>query len=242
MVTVSADLKHKLVGLCPSAESKTDVITMGINTNNIPARSDDDTQRRRRRILFVGRLVEVKGLDVLLKAMSGLDAMLMVAGDGERRSDLERLSRDLHVDATFVGSIDALQRSQLFATCDAVVVPSRVLEDGRTEGMPVVCLEAMAAGCVVIASRVGGLAEVIVDGENGLLFEAEDHQMLCDKLMLALGDDSLRKRISENARCTAEVYDWSKVGARFAEIMFSRLSHRSSYIAKRRSQTPIPEG
>jgi len=242
IVTVSAYLKRKLLAMCPAADSKTAVVPMGVDSNDVPARDNDGTQVRRRTILFVGRLVEVKGLEVLFDAVAGLDTKLIVAGDGERRAEFERLSRHLRVNPTFVGSRDAQQRSELFATCDAVVIPSRVLADGRTEGMPVVCLEAMAAGKVVIASRVGGLAEVIVDGENGLLFEAGDHHMLRDKLMLAFGDDSLRKRIRENARRTAEDYDWSKIGRQFSEIIFSSLSHRGSCIAKGRTQTAIPEG
>jgi glycosyltransferase involved in cell wall biosynthesis len=119
--------------------------------------------------------------------------------------------------------VGARQREALLAACDVVVVPSRVLAGGRTEGTPVVCLEAMAAGRVVVASRTGGLGDVIVDGQNGLLFEPGDHRMLREKLMLALGDEELRRRISTNARRTAQAYDWSRIGDRFSKIIESAL-------------------
>jgi glycosyltransferase involved in cell wall biosynthesis len=175
-------------------------------------------------VLFVGRLVEIKGVDLLLTAMKGMaDLQLTVAGDGEKRRELEARARSLSVAATFVGRVGALQREELFAACDVVVIPSRVLAGGRTEGTPVVCLEAMLAGRVVVASRTGGLKEIIVDGQNGLLFEPCDHRMLREKLTLALGDEHLRERISANARRTAQAYDWSQIGERFSKIIESAL-------------------
>ena len=226
IVTVSADLERRLTALCPEARSKVDVLPMGVSdtsrygeamTANPPAHPVTT-------ILFIGRLIEIKGLDVLLKAMEGLaNLRLIVAGDGERRDDFEGLARALSVNASFIGRIGALEREQLLSTCDAVVIPSRVLADGRTEGTPVVCLEAMAAGRVVIASMVGGLAEVIVDGENGLLFEQGDDLMLKEKLMLVLSDDSLRSKIAENARRSAAAYDWARIGSRYSAIIQSAL-------------------
>ena len=185
-------------------------------------------------VLFIGRLTEIKGLGVLLKAMEGLDGLqLVVAGDGETRDEYERMARHLSLNARFIGRVGAPEREQLLSACDAVVIPSIVLADGRTEGTPVVCLEAMAAGRVVIASRVGGLAEVITDGENGLLFEQGDHRMLKEKLMLALSDDSLRQRISENAQHAVAAYDWKRIGLRFTDVLKDPL-RKNDAIGNRR--------
>jgi glycosyltransferase involved in cell wall biosynthesis len=170
--------------------------------------------------LFIGRLTEIKGLGVLLKSLEGLDGVrLIVAGDGETRNQHQSMARELSLDARFLGSVGAMEREQLLSGCDAVVIPSTVLSDGRCEGMPVVCLEAMAAGRVVVASRIGGLAEVIDDEENGLLFEQGDAQMLKKKLILAMSDDSVRKRISENAQRTAAAHDWNRIGLRFSNLL-----------------------
>jgi glycosyltransferase involved in cell wall biosynthesis len=233
LVTVSADLKRKLIALCPEARTKVEVIPMGVT---VPSRPGDaiTTKPSTRTILFIGRLTEIKGLDVLLKAMKALDDVcLIVAGDGERRDELEGLARALSVNALFIGRIDAAQREQLLSVCGVVVIPSRVLANSRTEGTPVVCLEAMAAGRVVIASRVGGLAEAIVDGENGLLFEQGDDRMLKEKLSLVLSDDSLRRRIAENARRSAAAYDWALIGLRYSRIIKSAL-RKNDAIGNRR--------
>lgn len=248
IVTVSADLKRKLVALCPAAAPRVDVIPMGVNVPSsyrkplIPTPDrlilDHPTNTRSSRtILFIGRLTEIKGLDVLLKAIAGLgDLHLIVAGDGDARSELERMAQQFSVNANFVGRVGAAEREHLLSVCDAVVIPSRMLADGRTEGTPVVCLEAMAAGRLVIASRVGGLSEVLTGGDTGLLFEESDHRMLKEKLMLALGDDSLRHKISENARRAAAAYDWRRIGLRFGEILRSSL-RKNDAIGNRRIES-----
>ncbi|HLF83179.1 MAG TPA: glycosyltransferase family 4 protein [Blastocatellia bacterium] len=241
IVTVSADLNRKLIALCPEAENKVEVIPMGV-TDSSPYPETVPTRQSNRMILFIGRLTEIKGLDVLLRAMDGLDdSRLIVAGDGERRDELEGMSRALSVNTRFVGRIGASQREQLLSTCDAVVIPSRVLADGRTEGMPVVCLEAMAAGRAVVASRVGGLAEVIVDGENGLLFERGDDQMLKEKLSLVLSDDSLRRKIAGNARRSAAAYDWARIGLRYSRIIKSAL-RKNDAVGNRRGEASSIHG
>lgn len=223
VITVSEDLKRKLIGLCSESENKVEVIPMGIN---VSSRGETITAEPIRppvvcpSVLFIGRLTEIKGLDVLLKAMEGLDRLqLIVAGDGETRENNERFARQLSVNALFIGRVGAVERNRLLAACDAVVIPSIVRADGRSEGMPVVCLEAMAAGRVVIASRVGGLAENISDGENGFLFEQGDHRMLKEKLMLALSDEALRQRIAENAQRSVAAYDWTRIGLRFSSVL-----------------------
>lgn len=234
VITVSEDLKRKLLAVCPGAGERVDVVPMGVHERPpaAPVESISSTSKlagghrrhRAKMILFIGRLTEIKGLDVLLKAMGGLEGLdLLVAGDGPRRGELESMTRQLRVSAKFLGRISAAERDELFVCSDAVVIPSGVLPDGRTEGMPLVCLEAMTAGRPVIAARAGGLAELIDDGENGLLFDPGDHRMLADKLKLVLNDSGLRKKISANARRTAATFWWSQTGPRFCAIVNSVL-------------------
>ena len=236
VVVVSKDLKQKLVMLCEDASSKIEVIPMGVRTfepcdefagggdrlsiaRGVPAESN------KAMILFIGRLTEVKGVDVLLRATSGVaSARVVIAGDGEQRSYLEALASELKVDATFLGQVDARRRTHLLEECKAVVIPSRVLPCGRTEGTPVVCLEAMAAGRPVVASRVGGLAELITDGQNGLLFDAGDDSALAAKLNLLIGDSSLSEELATNGRLIAAEHAWPRVGLRFAEFIKASLN------------------
>jgi glycosyltransferase involved in cell wall biosynthesis len=108
-------------------------------------------------ILVVARLVPIKGVDVAIAAAAKLRARLVIAGDGPERA---RLERNAPANVTFLGTVDAAQRDQLLRTASVVVVPSRVLPNGRTEGMPMIALEALAAGVPVVASAVGGLASL----------------------------------------------------------------------------------
>ena len=222
IVLVSKDLRQKLIALAPSATSKIEVIPMGV-AQTFP-RAEATSPDHPPTILFIGRLTEIKGLDVILRAMTGsTDWRLIVAGDGDRREELEDLAKSLSVNSTFLGPITASMRSHLFESCDVVVIPSRVLESGRTEGTPVVCLEAMAAGKTVVASRVGGLAEIIVDGQNGLLFEQGDHHELGGILLSLLGNPDLRKKLGQKARTSVEQNVWPRIGRRYSAIINDAL-------------------
>ena len=226
VVTVSDDLKQKLLALCPGASGKAEVIPMGVQQREAVHNAQSELERT---ILFIGRLTEVKGVDVLLKAAQQIDgAQLLIAGDGEQRNKLETLAQNLSVNSKFLGQVEAMRRDHLLSSCAAIVIPSRVLADGRTEGTPVVCLEAMAAGLPVVASSVGGLAEVIIDGHNGLLFEPGNQVMLAEKLKLVLDDAALRRKLSRNAQLTASDYSWSRIGARFSEIIKGTLANEST--------------
>jgi glycosyltransferase involved in cell wall biosynthesis len=235
VVTVSYDLKSRLVALCPDAADRVDVISMGINLSR-----ESSTFYKlpgEKVILFVGRLTAIKGVDILIRAMRVLDGCrLIVAGDGEERNRLEALAEELAIDAQFVGRVTASQRDRLLAIADAVVIPSLLLADGRTEGMPVICLEAMAAGRPVIASKVGGLSEVIIDGANGLLFEPGDYRMLSEKLRL-LDCDDLRERICSRARETATGFGWEIVGPRFARAIKAAMRSDEPAIHNQRYKT-----
>jgi L-malate glycosyltransferase len=260
-ITVSSDLKNKLIGLCPEAKGKTEVIAMGISFAGLNQEIADELVNEDRqssckidcrtlsqnqelsahhnskttkaisenKILFIGRLIEIKGVEVLLKALAILpDVQLFVAGDGEQRMMLERLAEKLNVKVVFLGHAGEIEKAQLLASSAMVVIPSLVLPDGRTEGMPVVAVEALAAGLPVIASSVGGLSEIIIDGQNGLLFDTGNHLMLTDKIRLLLNDKELCARLSGKARQTAEAFDWQIIGAKFSKIFKDSLSTNGS--------------
>jgi glycosyltransferase involved in cell wall biosynthesis len=113
-------------------------------------------------IVVVARLVPIKGVDVALNAMRLLrtPARLVIAGDGPERERLEQLARSARRSIHFLGTVDTARVRALLEEADCVVIPSRVLPNGRTEGTPMIALEALAAGAPVIASAVGGLREL----------------------------------------------------------------------------------
>jgi glycosyltransferase involved in cell wall biosynthesis len=108
-------------------------------------------------VLVAGRLVPIKGVDVAIAAMPHVRsaARLVIAGDGPERARLAAAPAP-----SFLGEVTTARRDDLLRTAAVVVVPSRTLPGGRTEGTPTIALEALAAGVPVIASAVGGLREL----------------------------------------------------------------------------------
>ena len=225
VAVVSRDLQRKLIALCPEAGDKCSVIPMGVTINKAASAmrtviNDRESESAAPTVLFIGRLTAIKGVDVLIAAMRHCHhARLILAGDGPARSALERWAAQLAVNAQFVGRVNGATRDALLASSDVVVIPSRPLANGRSEGMPVVCLEAMAAGRAIIASRTGGLAEIIGDQHNGLLFVPGDAIALAGNLQRILSDAALRDHLGQNARRTASRYGWPRVAARFARLI-----------------------
>jgi glycosyltransferase involved in cell wall biosynthesis len=158
------------------------------------------------RLLFLGGLHPHKGFDVLLEALAGLPAggvELRVHGPlgAEERAAfearLEGLGDALRV--THGGWLTATRVQEVLAASDAVVVPSRA-----PENCPLTLLEALAAGRPAVASRAGGIPELIRDSENGLLFETGEARSLRDCLRRLVVDRRLLVRMARGARGSAE--------------------------------------
>lgn len=176
------------------------------------------------RLLFVGRLHEQKGLDVLLRALPQLiharcqasetrPIRLCLLGDGPQRTALQELAAQLgiaeHVD--FAGESDRV--SEHLQEADVFVLPS------RAEGLSNALLEAMACGLPVIASAIPGNVDVVQHGENGLLCTAEDPASLADALGALLADAPLRARLGAAARATVEhCYSLDYVAGRYLQL------------------------
>jgi glycosyltransferase involved in cell wall biosynthesis len=177
-------------------------------------------------VLLLGRLVPIKGADLLIDAVGpGTRTTILVAGDGPARSGLERRARERGVPALFLGTVDERRRAELLAACDAVAVPSRVLENGRHEGLPLVVLEAMWAGAPVVASDSGGIREIVRDGETGLLVPANDAAALARALERLRGDPGLRARLAAAGREAASTRTWEALVPAFEEALRLTRTH-----------------
>jgi glycosyltransferase involved in cell wall biosynthesis len=174
------------------------------------------------RLLYIGRLADKKGVDVLVDALARLDgARLDVIGDGPDREALEARARDLGVEARarFLGKQPRAEVLRALATAQIVVIPSRVGAGGDMDGTPVVLGEAMAAGVPVVASDLGGLGECIEDGVDGLLVPPGDVDALAAMLSKALGGGVDLGALGEAAAATARrTLDIAAVGAAYAEV------------------------
>lgn len=143
--------------------------------------------------LYFGRLEEVKGIKTLISAAERVGARLVIAGDGDYRVEAERQSRRRNLNVDFVGFKKGSDLHDLIRGSLCVVVPS---EWNETFGL--VILEAHALGRPVIASRIGGMQEVIQDGETGLLFEPGNDMELADAMRRMLGNPERAVEMGRN--------------------------------------------
>jgi rhamnosyl/mannosyltransferase len=151
-------------------------------------------------LLFVGRLVEYKGVDVLLRALVGLDHVRVVlVGDGPRRQSLEVLAADLGIAGrvTFAGEVSDERMAELYATCDLFVLPSVT----RAEAFGIVQLEAMAAGKAVVSTSVPtGVPWVNQHERTGLIVPPGEVPALRSAIERLLKDRELRERMGREGR------------------------------------------
>ena len=201
-------------------------IPNGVPTESIPPRADHETSGPAR-VVFVGRLHEQKGLDILLEAAAKLDEpaagrlRIDLLGEGPDRPVLEARIRELGLGetVTLAGEVDDVP-SRL-RTADVFVLPS------RAEGLSNALLEAMAHGLPVIVSDVPGNTDVIEHDINGLRFDAGDPESLADGLGRLVGDEALRSRLGLEARRHVErVYSLASVVDRYIEL-YENMTSRS---------------
>jgi glycosyltransferase involved in cell wall biosynthesis len=161
-------------------------------------------------LVFAGRLGPQKDVGTLLEALGPVPTVtLAIAGDGPERAALERRAAELGLDARvrFLGSVPRETVLRLFGAADASVLPS------AWENFPHTVVEALAVGCPVIASAVGGVPEVVVDGENGLLVPARDAHALAAAIARFFSDDGLRDRLAGAAARSVAGYSEEAVFA-----------------------------
>ncbi|HZS35594.1 MAG TPA: glycosyltransferase [Polyangia bacterium] len=196
------------------------VVPMGVDVEAFRGGARDSERARLNldgfAILYIGRLSREKGVDLLLAALPD-GATLLIAGDGPERASLERAARERGFASDpprvrFLGEVRGAARRDLFAACDALAVPS------REDGAPTVIREALAAGLPVIATRVGGVPELVTDGETALLCDPDPSGIRT--ALVRLSDDShLRKKLAGAGSRIASTYDWSAVGPVLAKAL-----------------------
>jgi glycosyltransferase involved in cell wall biosynthesis len=179
------------------------VLHYGFDTTNFIKRSREKSSIKRPKdkkvIIYSGRLVELKGVNHLISALSELkkirkDWVCWIIGNGDRQAELKVQSKALGLDDDifFFGKRDDIP--YLLANSDIFVLPSLI------ENQPLSVIEAQIAGKAIIVSDVGGLPEIIEDGVTGLITPAGDIKILCKKINLLLEDEKYRKRLGSNAK------------------------------------------
>ncbi|MFA7681686.1 MAG: glycosyltransferase family 4 protein [Candidatus Peribacteraceae bacterium] len=168
-------------------------------------------------ILFVGRLEPMKGVDTLLKAFAQISSpklSLRIVGEGSERSRLEHLSKKLGIAdrVTFTGYIPAPQVYDEYAQAEIFCGVS------RSEALGNVFLEAQAAGCIVVAAKVGGIPDVVEHEVTGHLVPPDDPHTLANALTFILNSPDLHTRFTQAWQRNAQKYDWSVIALTYAKL------------------------
>jgi glycosyltransferase involved in cell wall biosynthesis len=173
----------------------------------------------------VGRLVDDKGYDVLLEAISLSEylregALFLIAGDGQDRQELEQQIIDLGLDdtVTLLGELDNIPEIlQLF---DIYIQPS------RREGMPLAVIEAMASKLPIIASNIGGISKLLDSGEAGILVEKENPSELSIALIKMIENEELRDHYRDKAFQQAQTFSIDKIAGEYVSLYEKMLNNQ----------------
>ena len=177
-----------------------------------------------RLITAVGRLTSQKGFDDLIRAYPEIrrsvpSSRLLVMGDGYMRSELESLAETERVrgTTTFAGFVSDADLIDAIKSSDVVAVPSRF------EPFGIIALEAMAGGAPVVVSRVGGLAEIVEDGVDGLEVDPNSPSSLAKAAVRLLSDQELASRLTARAKEKVKAYNWQASALKTLDVYQSAI-------------------
>ena len=196
VIALSAEWKDYLV-------RKFDLSNVVVLENAVFVPENYDGLHDASKFLFLGRLCRKKGLDILLEATSILrekypDVEVNIAGGGDEIENYRSMASKLGIEKSvcFLGWADEGEKRHLFSSCGTLVLPS------RAEGLPMCVLEGMANGCAVVATRVGGIPSLIIDGDNGLLIEPNDSESLASAMAFCIENPKQVSHIAQKGRWT----------------------------------------
>lgn len=217
VLCVSDYIKESTIKSYPEFRHKIKTVYNGVNTSSFYKRSVESSKNFRRKynidsnkkiIVFAGRMSPNKGVDILIQAIKTTDmkdcCLVLVGssdwyGESGNTNDsgyLDVIRQEAEgLDVRFTGYIENSYLPIIYSASDICVVPSR-----WKEPFGLVCVEAMACECAVIVSDQGGLAEIVDDGVNGLLFKSGNSYDLANKLKLITNDSMARGRLGKAAR------------------------------------------
>ena len=218
VTAMNADMADRLVGL-GAPRARVHVLPMGADVETVRSAAAG-AARVPGRLVFVGRLVEKKGVAVLLDALRLLEPggwSLEVVGDGPLADELAARAAGLPV--TFAGCQPRSAVALAYARAEIAVVPSVPASSGDQDGLPVSLLEAMAAGCAVVGSRIPGIDAAVLDGDSGVLVPPGDPVALAAALAVLLGDPDRRAKLGAAAASRAEDFSVDAAGHRYSALL-----------------------
>ena len=173
----------------------------------------------------ISRLEKIKGMDLVIPAFAKVlkehpHTHLIVVGDGSLRTTMEQQATELNCagNITWVGRQPQEELNKWYNQMDIVLMPS------RSEGFGLTAIEAMSNGCVMVASNVGGLPEVVRDGVCGLLHNSEDIKDMADKISLLISDIDIYNRLQAQSLSEVEKYSFEHY-AKLITTLYERLTN-----------------
>lgn len=212
------------LGLDPLADGVR-VVPLGTDPEHFRPGLDTRAVRARYRlngdrwVISVGRLEPYKGIDVALQSIArlrrrGVDVSYLVVGTGKKRASYRRMAAELGIgdSVRFIGSVPDADLPALYNFAQAYLGVSRRADRSQVEGFGIALAEASACGLPVIAGRSGGLAEVVRDGETGLVVEPDDPDAVAAAVGRVFDDQLLSRRLGQAGRQAVETYyNWDRV-------------------------------
>lgn len=226
IAVVSGYMRDVVVKDFSLAEDRIRVLPMGVDlesrfSGKNPMPRDDS------RLLFVGRLVEKKGVSYLLQALQQLrrerpDLCLDIIGDGPLRNELQAMTRSLELNdaVTFHGALPQSDLPEFYQRATVSVVPSVVDAKGDQEGLGLVTIEAMGCGCPVVASNLPAIRDVVEHEETGLLAEPGNAGDLARQLETLLANPDQAKSLAQRGQAfVLSRFDWERSADDYADTL-----------------------
>ena len=183
--------------------------------------------------LYVGRLSAEKDIVRLKELFSVIPGVrLAIVGDGPLRSDLERQFEG--TPTVFTGYMQGAELARVYASADMFVLPS------STETLGLVLLEAMAAGCPVVACRAGGVPDAVEDGVTGFLFDPDQNDSFAATVKQAWNSDGQLESIRQNARKDVERHSWARATSELRQLYCQVIHDKVKYGRRVRDKAEIP--
>ncbi|MBC7621529.1 MAG: glycosyltransferase family 4 protein [Candidatus Saccharibacteria bacterium] len=223
---VSAAMQMKAQSLDIDLQQTSD-IPMGVDARTLFT-PDTTAQRASQQLLFVGRLDAQKGIELLIRAMPDVlarypDCILKIIGHGPQREELQQQVGQLGLvgRVVFVGAVPNAELPSHFRTATLMVFPSV-----GAEGLGLVCAEALACGCPVVASDLPAVQEIVQHEVSGFVFRQSDCEDLTSKILLMLADPVRRSAMGVAGRAHVLAhFDWTQVVAAFTDV-FNRVNRQ----------------
>lgn len=207
------------------------ICPMGVNTSDFSPDKKRLALRERLNIadeflLFVGRLVEKKGLEYLIRAMPDVlvqkpKAKLVVLGEGPLREKMEKLCRSMNIEShvLFLGPVPHKSLPEYFATADVFIGPS-IQTKHDSEGLGLVFAEAMSCGTPVITTDLPAIRDVVTDKLTGFIVAQRDAAAISERILWVLNHGDVLKEMKANARAyVVQHFDWNAIGVEYCALL-----------------------